>query len=1086
MNSIKVWYYFCILFLVYNLILLWEEKYSVHFKLISHTEELTDSSFKISICFSLNEIKADPAFNPYLKNLKENDARLMRVNVTQLLDYVYEFVTQVFKKKFRGYNYKNPLKSERYFLNNYACYLVDQNHLNSTNAFRKNKFLIFGYSNTIPFFSSYVYHKKTNNNFIQMLKIHRLRIENLNNEISKCNDEFKSGNVVDRYSKHECLNHCFKTSKPNLTYTLYLYRDGELLNLTNVYTKDKRDEKIESECFNQCKSESCLLDYYFTISYSTSKSEKFVNLVQSLMNSVYKSYAISSLEFYLQFFGLIGLFWNISIVFILINIVLLASKTFKLDRTARFKRYFLRFKFLIFILSFCLLLILSLLISTDFLSNRSIQTKIYDFTLELEAFSIILCMPVQFILFKNYSNYDFNVKNLTSTKDDEIIRTLNFKQIQNLTEKAKERLVKQVQLKYGSRHRPFEWTYNSEEILFRKIESTFFKGKMLARCFRFEVNVKEHRYQSLLTISILNFKLHHHFVIVYILREGSQFNMDTFNYQNKYKILKTHIKKENCENYSDQLNFYSQKDRINQCINKAYLQRFHHLPTHTVISKKSIEKLYENFTFQNYYFNSTIDQSIDEQCKMTYSKADCDYAYFTDSMKPHVNYLTKNDANCYDYEVNLFFIKTQEQEFNTSYVKLLFTLLNIESLFYGFNILKIFAFSLLIMQKRSRIRYLTFYKYAVNLFCASCFLVHFYFIFKDIIKNEDMVSSGTITKNDTIECADSIFCTKINEDLIDFNERQTGEQIAKLASNLKFENLFERIIYIKEGEAHDYRFTQFNNSNFRIVDFLFHNMRCAILRTNIKYKKEEFYFISSAEDAYPIKLFFNQSFNRSNDLFFLSKRKLSLQLNEMDKLKTENEVNENLKLKYQIRQELLEISRNDRFEYIKQPFSLFYSKKNDLMDATSYLEKIQYEFQTNYNLTSLLMLLTEKDFKYEIEDRLFKQFYLQVQNKSDHFYPRNMNTERQIYNNYIQLSKVINDANEADIEIFCSFFILKTNFINDDNYTKLFQQILTSLSLWLNVSLINVRMPKLSFISIYNLVKKLKFKLKRTIRQCLS
>ena len=91
--------------------------------------------------------------------------------------------------------------------------------------------------------------------------------------------------------------------------------------------------------------------------------------------------------------------------------------------------------------------------------------------------------------------------------------------------------------------------------------------------------------------------------------------------------------------------------------------------------------------------------------------------------------------------------------------------------------------------------------------------------------------------------------------------------------------------------------------------------------------------------------------------------------------RSENETNKIIS--YNLAFETNEINRNDKFELIKSPRSIFY-KKRCLNEATTYLNNMKNHFENDYNLTTKNIILEDiENFNKEINDELFEQHFFQ-------------------------------------------------------------------------------------------------------------
>lgn len=151
--------------------------------------------------------------------------------------------------------------------------------------------------------------------------------------------------------------------------------------------------------------------------------------------------------------------------------------------------------------------------------------------------------------------------------------------------------------------------------------------------------------------------------------------------------------------------------------------------------------------------------------------------------------------------------------------------------------------------------------------------------------------------------------------------------------------------------------------------------------------------------------------------------------------------------------ELIEVDRSDEFEDLKDLRRLFFGKRKTA-DVNDYLNEMKAKFSGGEleNLTTNEVLLEAENFHKEIDNQMFKQFFLQVMNHTDHNYPTSSNAKLNFFNFY---AKRI-DVNYAEFTHF-QFSILpisrRLEILNSENFAKLIQDILNSLSLWLNIAI---------------------------------
>lgn len=198
-------------------------------------------------------------------------------------------------------------------------------------------------------------------------------------------------------------------------------------------------------------------------------------------------------------------------------------------------------------------------------------------------------------------------------------------------------------------------------------------------------------------------------------------------------------------------------------------------------------------------------------------------------------------------------------------------------------------------------------------------------------------------------------------------------------------------------------------------------------------------------------------YNRTNFVYFAYRQSTSKLFSGFHKFQLMNLTNETIYYGYPVTFEQLDIERNDRFELFKNPKSLFY-KTIKVNDAADYLQEMKKNFEEEFNLTTRnIILLNEEtdDFKREIDDELFEQFYLQVQNVSDHNSPVSLNYEQKISKIYVTQDFYPNH-DYPNFKIAFSFLTRQTEIQNDDNNAKLVLSLLNTLSLWLNLYILDI------------------------------
>ena len=168
----------------------------------------------------------------------------------------------------------------------------------------------------------------------------------------------------------------------------------------------------------------------------------------------------------------------------------------------------------------------------------------------------------------------------------------------------------------------------------------------------------------------------------------------------------------------------------------------------------------------------------------------------------------------------------------------------------------------------------------------------------------------------------------------------------------------------------------------------------------------------------------------------------------------------------------------DRFKYLKSPIAMFLPEV-PINEASTYLNSMQDFFKDSFNLNTRAIPFYDFD-NAEIDDELFEQLYLQVQNQTDYTYPHNRNCDFQIYSSY--QTSMWTHMDHPTLELYASPFIQRTLISNDDNFGKLIQSILNSLSLWVDLSILHINLYISKALNscgiLYGILRGLKRKLK--------
>ena len=415
-------------------------------------------------------------------------------------------------------------------------------------------------------------------------------------------------------------------------------------------------------------------------------------------------------------------------------------------------------------------------------------------------------------------------------------------------------------------------------------------------------------------------------------------------------------------------------------------------------------------------------------------------------------------------------------------------LMNLLSIFFGLSVISILLIALSNLKRFLKSNWYKVFKILVIVVCSIMSLLNNIMVFQSIIKG-DLIKNEYFTKLDEYNLPNSIYCFEYNNSKIDKNTKVTGENLDQLTSDLTFKNVFEQITY--SNKAHEKylnidKLKTTTNSNFYsnseilLAHFYYLNLKCfeIVLKP---YFKEDFYFEAS---KLVMDVYLNDDIYRQHSsAYFLYRDRKSKQIGGSYLYQIGNPPKRrDHKYTYVIEFQLIKIKREDKFEILKNPVSFFF-ETTAINDATNYLEIMKQKFNNKYGLASRDTLLD--DFKLEINDLLFKQFYLQIQNLTDHNGLTSLNFEQSVYNMYTQ--KIYIPLDNPDFTFSISSISRQVEISNEDNYTKLIISILNAVSFWLglcvfDLSAVYVNRSFKPTLNLYQLLFKIKFYLHSKIR----
>lgn len=1034
----KIWIALCSSLLLYNLPILWRDSYSINYVVVEREDRLYDEATNFLICVQWSEIR-------YNDNGRFDSLLITNASVEDLLDYCILSIetrlntsnlfsnknqTFVFNKSFCFLTTKEELEKEKPLAGLLNCYYT--------------RFYIFS-NGKLPIFYEYVAYKWDEfNSFHYFVRTIKQKVYG-ENFLKNPNCFTYQGQLAS--NRAYCLNRCFRAQGIKMNfYTLAdretrfdlraIHMEGknktkkqyfnQFLTLSRVEKYMKNDEYgwqgeqynvFNSTCYERCpQNTDCFLEAFDTVVLNRSYYERFrkergkqkVDLTQILYQGHY-----SMDDYYLQLFGLLTLFSGTSVLAALIR--LSDSLTKRIRTSNRYLQYAIsKSRFVLVLAASVFILLQSGLMLTKY-RFRSVypnKTNILNFT--SDPFSLVVCFPVEILL--------HNDDQIVNGRNSAILKRLNLVQLRNSTGAAS-RLIEKFEIFYGLRAVDFNFEI-SYKILFQK--ATFEEQPCLARCFRVEFSVLEPSYRVMLPLLYLSIEFRTKYWELYVIERNQNFTSNLNSFSGSFLIRKntllssTQSKKSNCLNYmesSEDAGCYSMRSCYDRCVNRMFFRRYGSISVHSIIDGDALVGLDR---VESARFNDSGDSEIEANCHHRFSRIDCVSVFFEESLE-----LVENLNQNYSVFMKLNFENLVEKELEKSFLKVTIDIVNLKAIVIGLNATGLLSGLFPILRKLFkwfplRLNRLFSYRLLVLALCFLGFSTHNIFLFNGIIKS-DLIESGSFQKSYSYNLPNLIFCVAINQ--------------TKLDEHLFFED-------------HDIRLTHFYHSN----------LKCFKIHVKTTFNEQDFHFYNTNK-VFRVRFRDPWFFNTYDSVLFMYQERQSQQIDGgfLVRIGWVNPVLlPNLFYYNKVEFQFFEIYRQDNFELLREPASLtslFYEKTN-LNDVTKTMESMKAKFKSSFNLTSRANLLDLNDRAYRIDESMYRQYYLQVQNKTDHEHPRSLNFRQRRFNILNQIYHRF--KGDWDFSFSISLTSRHTEIVNEDNYSKLLISVLNALSLWFNISVLNL------------------------------
>ena len=869
----------------------------------------------------------------------------------------------------------------------------------------------------------------------------------------------------DRFS---CLNKCFVQAK--MISGFYRLDDEGTFDLSEILQNRivKREVRNEEEalnvhkelstiatkragnCLKKCPERACFWEVVITLKidheyYRNHLQGEGKDKVDLQLNTYAAFYSMD--DFYLQLFGLLALFTGTSVLRLLHALL---SQTLpvvtrkiepllKNEKLLRIFRLTLRnLKHALTLLCLVLVLVQGLAKVNEFRFHSSHPNRTSSLNFSSEPFSVVICFPIE------SSIEDGKIK---EGRNSEILRNFSFQSIEEDSRNLSKSKIKRIEILANNKQIKPKL---SNEVLFKS--SKFDDQPCLSRCFRADL---DESYKKI-PLAFFQIKFNTLYREIFLIERTQNFTSGLVNFRGLYypqKVTKIYSKssvKSNCRDYSREPNCDSRRNCLDRCLSTKFIEKHGSIPTNTIVSSSHLNSTWLK---ESIYFNETVDTAIEKECSDDFNQTDCNEIYFQESPE-----LANSEVNLFIF-FRLGYLNIVEREMEYDPLKTLLDIIGLETVLFGSNALGVLTTILLFLCRTFRLKWRKAYSVFLLLLASAGFLAHNVLVFRTIISG-DLQENEFFEKPERYTLPSPILCF-LNEKEVDENHRVTGEYLDELTAHLTFQRAFWKIGYNnrthwKELDIDKLKPTKsstfYSSPELELSHFYYLGAKC--LKTNLKvsYREEDF-FLLTHKSVLSIKL--NMTFaNEMKYAIFLHQQADSRELGggfdyNISESKPDHHGSVHYYYSYMIEFELFRIVREDQFELLKDPRRLFHEKVK-VNDARTD-ETIRRRFEKDHKRTSYHLPL-DGHFDLEVDNELYEQHVKTVIDQSP--FP-SLDFEQKVANIY---TNVYQSPAQKDPHFYFSFSFLVRRVVitNRENYTKLVVSLLNTLSLWLDICVVDI------------------------------
>ena len=894
----KFWYVACTIFCIYHLKMLIHERYEVESRVENRSEpEPITLACKELSSFHLNETVYE------LSALRAD-----------LYDFFntsndYHIPREGFDRDLFKSLILDPIEKGIYLIfNDQLCFTIKDNNLD---RILSPKF--FSFKNcTAEFFKM----QERSERFDQLIVLRK------GHPYSNCRKD---------NSRFRCINDC---NKRGFRLARYFYESYETGPIHLNSTTNRSIEESEKNCRKECEMENCKMIQLVPISSFESRRDSRTTTLEDHLK-------LDEFDFWVQFMGLVCSFVNVSLNHIVSMAIVFISQKMR-RRNVRIGLLCLKFSVLFLSLAYCSYLYTRMAFDYKAEEANPARKEVKRNFVKQKAIHLVICIDVTKYLVSD--RYYLKLEKLNKTMPE----------ITRATERALDNNLEGVYLNYQSRM--FRVDYIREpKVLFRKI----FGG--LFRCFSLIIRPDYQLMPSSPKLSI-EFKSWYGREL-FLLTENENLSEETFQHDHRFAFKKSIVKRlkssGKCVDYREKYsNCTSRSHCIAGCVNRRTIEMFGNLSLDFVIDRDQLKAADWNgaylMEFSYFHPNRSAYESIHRQCSREIPDEEpCEQIRFEKTFE-----LVQQSSKVKVIDLSLDVDLSVEE---LSLFNLMINLVNIQSIFFGMTVFRLFRMIYKYLKLKLRIRNDKTVLFLIYLLCSLGFTWHTYHIL-------DLSINGQLTYNQVYEIAERVesplfvFChrideTLIDEKLIDKNHKLTGNYLEQVTSKITAESVFESIIYLNESNE----WIPFNLS--LVERFYFMHLKCFRIQIDQQYDRHRFQF-SAYLQVLQVN-FTNQVYKvERQPVYFMTKLPESTATEFSNIL----ELYYNLgyyKERYSAEQNEHTVNIVDNFRFIKQFFST--SNKENIDNRLPELKSKEFGFGTSK------IPLEKDDFDLELRDDLFDQ-----------------------------------------------------------------------------------------------------------------